>query len=442
MVSTPFPGPRSQISLLWRYLRDPLTCMLPLHARYGDTFTLPGQPPLVVTGHPDGIRAIYTATPELLTPSNTEMSAFLGATSLILLGGAQHRRLRRLTMPPFHGARMRAYGDRILALVRAHTADWNPGAVVSVHAAAQQLSLAVILEGVFGVIEPERKARLAELLTAVVDGISPSIALVPALRREFGGFGPFAAWKRSQAALHAELDALAALARAEPPRDDILSLLVHARGEDGAPLSDEELRDQLLLLVVAGHETTGIAIAWAMHALHLPENAPALDRLRAEVDALGPDAAPATLDELPWLRAVCDETLRRYPGAPAPAARRLLAPLEILGQSVPEGAAVAAAIGLVHFREELYPEPMAFRPERFLGDRRFTPFEFIPFGGGARRCLGAALASYEMRLVVASLIRAFRMRPARPGPDPGKVRAANVGPRYGVQVVVEERRAG
>jgi cytochrome P450 len=293
----------------------------------------------------------------------------------------------------------------------------------------------VILEGVFGVCEPERKARLTELLTAVVDGISPAIALVPALRREFGGFGPFAAFRRKQVALHAELDALIAIARTEPPRDDILSLLVHARGEDGEPLSDEELRDQLLLLVVAGHETTGIAIAWAIHALHLPENAPALERLRAEV-ALAPDAPPSTLDELPWLRAVCDETLRRYPGAPAPAPRRLLAPLEMLGQTLPEGAAVAAAIGLVHFREELYPEPLAFRPERFLGDRRFTPFEFVPFGGGARRCLGAALASYEMRLVVASLIRLFRMAPARPGPDPGKVRAANVGPRYGVQMVL------
>jgi cytochrome P450 len=440
MVS-PFPGPRSQITLLWRYLRDPLTCMIPLRAQYGDTFTLPGQPPLVVTGHPDGIRAIYTAPPESLTPSNTDLSVFLGATSLILLGGAQHRRLRRLTMPPFHGARMRAYGDRIGALARTHTAEWSPGATVSVHTTAQQLSLAIILEGVFGVVEPERKVRLAQLLTAVLDGISPAIALVPALRREFGGFGPFAAFRRRQAALHAELDSLVAIARAEPPRDDILSLLVHARGDDGEPLTDEELRDQLLLLVVAGHETTGIAIAWAIHALHLPENAPALEQLRAEVDTLGPDEAPAAVDELPWLRAVCDETLRRYPGAPAPAPRRLLAPLELLGQTIPQGAAVAAAIGLVHFREELYPEPMVFRPERFLGDRRFTPFEFVPFGGGARRCLGAALAGYEMRLVVASLVHTFRMQPARPGPDPGKVRAANVGPRYGVQMRIEERRA-
>ncbi|MCB9684091.1 MAG: cytochrome P450 [Alphaproteobacteria bacterium] len=437
---SPFPGPRSSLAMLWAYVRDPLTCMVPLAETWGDTFTIPGNPPIVLTGHPEGIRAIYAARPETLTPANTDLGVFIGDTSLILVGGERHKRLRRLLMPPFHGARMRAYGRLIQSLVREHTRSWTPGRTVSVHQTATDLSLDVILQAVFGVRDPERMARLARLLTDVVHGITPAIAMFPALRRELGGFGPYAAFRRRQVALHEALDALIAEARGMEPGDDILSLLVHAQAEDGRPLTDEELRDQLLLLVVAGHETTAIAVAWALHALGLPENAGVAERLRAELDALGPDPDPAVVDEHPWLRAVCDETLRRYPGAPAPAPRRLLAPLELMGRTVPEGTAVAAAIGLVHFREELYPEPMAFRPERFL-ERKFSPFEFIPFGGGARRCLGAALAGYEMRLVVAELVRRFRTTPARPGPDPGKVRAANVGPRYGVPVVVDEVRS-
>ncbi|MEZ4449079.1 MAG: cytochrome P450 [Nannocystaceae bacterium] len=434
------PGPRRQLGLLLGYLRDPLTCMLPLVKAYGDTFTIPGPPPMVCTGDPAGIKAIYTADPEILTPQNTDLGVFLGQTSMILLGGPQHRRLRKLMMPPFHGARMRAYGEIILELAGSHAAKWAAGQTVSIHQVAQHISLDVILQGVFGVRDPARMARVAALLSALIDGVSPLIAMFPALRREFGGIGPFAAFLRRQRALHAELDALIAEARGEAPRDDILSLLVHARGEDGSALTDEELRDQLILLVVAGHETTGIAVSWALHALHLPENAAVLERLRAELDALGPAPEPATIDKAPYLEAVCNETLRRYPGAPAPAPRRLLAPMELLGYTLPEGVAVAAAIGVVHFREELYPEPMAFKPERFLG-RKLSPFEFIPFGGGARRCLGAALAAYEMRLVVASLIRGFRLHAARKGPDPGKARAANVGPRHGVKLTIDERRA-
>lgn len=438
-MSTLPPGPRGQLGLILRYLREPLTCMVPLAREYGDTFTIGGSPPLVITGDPAGIRAIYTADPELLTPANTELAVFLGDTSMILLGGGPHRRLRKLMTPPFHGARMRAYGELILRLTEAHTETWREGQVVSIHQAAQKISLDVILQAVFAVREPAQMAALAALLTRMLDGISPLLAVLPALRREFGGVGPFAAFRRRQRALHAELDARIAEARAAAPRDDILSLLCHARDEGGEALTDEELRDQLILLVVAGHETTAIAIAWALHALHLADNHAGLERLQAELDALGPAPEPAAIDKSPYLAAVCDETLRRYPGAPAPAARRLLQPLELGGHALPAGTGVAAAIGVVHFRDDLYPEPFAFRPERFMG-RKFSPFEFIPFGGGARRCLGAAMALYELRLVVAALLRRFQFRAADPRPDPGKVRAANVGPRRGVKMIVAARR--
>lgn len=190
----------------------------------------------------------------------------------------------------------------------------------------------------------------------------------------------------------------------------------------------------------AGHETTAIAIAWACYALHRPENAAALERLRAELAALGPAPEIEQLDKHPYLDAVCQETLRRYPIAPAPSPRKLLRPLELMGYTLPAGTGVSVAIGVAHFREELYPEPMRFLPERFL-ERKFTPFELVPFGGGARRCLGAAMAGYELRLVLGTLLRRCRLRLASLRPDEGKVRAANVGPARGVPMIVEERLA-
>ncbi|WP_437581654.1 cytochrome P450 [Sorangium sp. So ce887] len=434
------PGPSSKLWTLIRYLRDPIGCMVPLAQRYGDPFSFPGDPPMVCTGDPVGIKAIYTADPDTFAPLSADLSVFLGRRSMILLQGAEHRRLRKLMMPPFHGARVRAYGEAICRLAERHTADWQPDRQVMVYEVAQRISLDVILQAVFGVSEPERMAGLATLLLDLLNGISPLIALFPSLRRELGGLGPFAAFLRRQRLLREQLDALIAAARVAGPREDILSLLVQARDEDGQPMTDEEIRDQLILLVVAGHETTAISIAWAFYALHRPENAAALERLRAELAALGRDPEVEALDRQPYLEAVCQETLRRYPLAPAPAPRKLLRPLELMGYTLPAGVGVGVAIGVAHFREDLYPEPLRFKPERFL-ERKFTPFELVPFGGGARRCLGAAMAAHEMRLVLGTILRRYRLRLASLRPDPGKVRAANAGPAHGVRMIVEERLA-
>jgi cytochrome P450 len=439
MLTLP-PGPRSQLWSLIGYLRDPIGCMVPLARKYGDPFSFPGKPPMVCTGDPAGIKAIYTAETDSFAPLSKDMAVFLGRTSLLLIDGAEHRRLRKLMMPPFHGARMRAYGEAICHLAERHTAGWRPDQQVMAYEVAQQISLDVILQAVFGVSEPARKAALAGLLLELINGFSPLIVLLPSLRRQLGGVGPFAAFLRRQRLLHEQLRTLIAAARAAGPREDILSLLVEARDEDGQPMTDEEVMDQLILLVIAGHETTAISIAWALYALHRPENAAAVERLRAELWALGPGPEAEKLDKQPYLEAVCHETLRRFPLAPAPSPRRLLRPLELMGYTLPAGVGVSVAIGVAHFREDLYPEPLRFRPERFL-ERKFTPFEFMPFGGGARRCLGAALAGYEMRLVLGTVLRRFRLRLASLRPDTGKVRAANVGPAHGVRMIVEERLA-
>jgi cytochrome P450 len=433
------PGPSNSMALMVAYFRDPIGCMVPIAKKYGNTFTLPGKPPLIVTGDPAGIKAIYSAEPDTFAPMNQDMSVFLGKNSLILQSGAAHKRGRRLMMPPFHGARMRAYGESMRLVTEQNTADWTKGKTVTAFETAQKISLDVILRVIFGVSEPEPMSALSKALLDLLNGFSPLLAVLPAIRHEFGGFGPFAKFRRRQTVLNAQLDGLIAARRADGPHEDILSMLIAARYEGDEPLSDEEIREQLLLLVVAGHETTGISIAWALYALHRTENAAALERLRAELDALGPNPDITTLDNQPYLEAVCQETLRRFPIAPAPSPRKLMRPMDFMGYSLPEGTGLGAAEGIAHFREDLYPDPMRFLPERFI-DRKYTPFEFLPFGGGARRCLGAAMASYEMRLVLATIMRRFRLRLASQKPDPGKVRAANAGPKTSIAMVVEERR--
>jgi cytochrome P450 len=437
-MSTLPKGPRSQLRTIYHYLREPIGCMVPFAKEFGDPFLLGGKTPVVFTGDPAGIKAIYTADPDTFEPLGQDLGEFIGARSLILAKGAAHKRARKLMMPPFHGARMRAYGEGMCLLTEQRSADWQVGQTVPMLDALQEVSLDVILQAVFGVTERAQMTELAKLLLEITNGISPLIAIFPWLRKDFGGIGPYASFKRRRKRLNDHLDRLIAAGREAGPREDILSLLLAARDEDGQPMPDEEIRDQLILLVFAGHETTAIAIAWALYALHQPENAAALSRLRDELAALGPSPDPDALAKQPYLDAVCQETLRRYPIAPAPSPRKLLRPFDLMGYTLPAGMGVAAAIGIAHFREEVYPEPMRFRPERFL-ERQFSPFEFLPYGGGARRCLGAAMASFELKLVLGTLLRRFRLRLASLKPDKGAVRAANAGPKNGVKMIIEER---
>jgi len=437
MSSLP-PGPKNFLGLMYSYFRDPIGCMVPIAKKFGDPFTLPGKPSIIVTGDPAGIKTIYSADPDTFAPLNQDMSVFLGKHAMILQSGAEHKRSRRLMMPPFHGQRMRAYGETMCRLAKEQTDQWTKGQQVVTYDVAQRISLDIIMQVIFGVSDPAQKEALSKQMVELLNGISPLVAMFPALRREFGGVGPFARFKRQQRALYEGLDALIHTARESKPGENILSLLIEARYEGDQPLSDDEIRDQLLLMVVAGHETTGISLAWALYALHRPENAAVLEKLRAELDTLGNDWDLAAMDKLPYLEAVCQETLRRYPIAPAPSPRKLLRPLEFMGYSLEPGTGLGVGIGLVHFREDLYPDPWAFKPERFL-ERKFSPFEYVPFGGGARRCLGAAMASYEMRLVLGTIMKRFRLRLASLKPDNGKIRAANVGPASGVQMIVEER---
>jgi cytochrome P450 len=432
------PGPSISLLQTIRYLRDPYGLYPGYPRKYGDPFTLPGPAgPLVVTGTPEGIRAILSAPPDRYAPFGAELLApVLGEYSMMLLGGDAHRSARRLLSPPFHSARMRLYGHLMQDSARQQIEPWLAAQPFSVFPAMQAISLAIMVRAVFGVTEPERVQAYEKALIDVLEAVNPAFLFIAALRRDFGGRGPWARFVRKRAHIEQLLtEEFASRRRDEQPREDILSLLLTARYEDGAPMSDTDLFAQLLTLLAAGHETTAISLAWALYLLHCHEDV--LERLRGELDTLPADADPEAVAGLPLLEAVCHETLRLRPITPV-IGRALVEPMELMGYQLPAGVAVGASILLVHQRADLYPEPERFKPDRFLG-RSYSPFEFLPFGGGVRRCIGAAFAVYEMKLVLAALLRSYRFS-LESRDEPGyAVRSTTVGPRRPILMRAERR---
>lgn len=435
-------GPRflGPIDVL-RFLRDPRAALVRAARTYGDPFALRfGGTPVVVTGHPEGVRAIYTADPDAFAvPMRSTFGPFFGPSSLMMTSGARHRQDRRLLAPVFHGGRMPAYGRIIRECVREVVGGWVPGRPFVMLDAAQAITLRVILRVIFGVARGPRhdrfEAAFVELMAAMA---SPVIGFFEATRREFGGVGPWARWVRARARFDALVGEELAARRGEAAdgRDDLLSLMLRARYDDGSGMTDDELRDQLQLLLFGGHDTTSTSLAWAFHWLHRD---PALrGRVLAELDGLGDALDPEAVGGLPLLDAVCQETLRIQPVALS-TARLLQRPLALMGRTVPAGTTVLTSVVLLHEREDLYPQPRRFDPERFLR-RKFSPFEFIPFGGGARRCLGAGLAIVEMKLVLAEVLRTCRLRLVRDAPVRDVLRGLTLSPRGGVAMVLDGPR--
>lgn len=389
------------------FIRDPDGFFRQGLARHGDPFRarLPTGK-VVITASPEGAREVFTADPDTFEPqSHVLLEPVVGPSSLLLLAGERHKRERRLLMPPFHGERMRAYGTLMQACTRRQVEGLAPDTLLVAQQLTQAISLEIIIRAVFGVQEPERVRRYQEVLRDYLVSYTPPIALVRGLRRSFGGRGPWARFQRNVARLDALLTEELALRRASgEPRADILSLLLSARDEAGQPMTDSEVKDELRTMLVAGHETTAVGMAWALYHLHrTPE---ALRRLEEELAPLGPTPEPEALARLPWLSAVCDEALRLHPVVHL-VTRRLRQPFTLRGYELPVGMGLMVSIIRIHADPAIYPEPERFRPERFL-ERRFSPFEYLPFGGGARRCIGAAFALYEMKVVLGTLLSAHR----------------------------------
>ncbi|MCB9758274.1 MAG: cytochrome P450 [Alphaproteobacteria bacterium] len=419
-------------SLIWS--TRPLPFMRLCQRRYGDLFTvrLAGFGALVFISHPDGIEQVFKAAPGVLAAGegNHILEPVLGRASILLLDGDRHRRTRRLMMPAFHGRRMRAYGEIIRQATLRATEGWAPGNEVRFHDATQRISLDVILRAVFG-IEDEGLAEARDIITALSERATSATVYFPMMRKDLGPGSPGRRFQHHLGQVDALITDLIARRRASPEgHEDILAMLLAARDEDGAPMSDGELRDQLITLLMAGHETTATGLSWAMRwLLEAPE---ADARLRAEVVDAG-DIPPDDVAKLPYLGAVCDEALRLVPVIPI-VTRIVKAPITVMGQTLGPGCRVAPCIYLAHHRPETFPDPDIFRPERFL-EQSFGPYAYLPFGGGARRCVGMAFAHFEMRIVLATLHRRFRL--ALAGSQRGAARRGiTLAPRDGLPVRV------
>jgi cytochrome P450 len=399
------PGPRGRLANTIALTRHPLDAPPEWLTRYGDPFTVRAvNGDVVMTADPVHIKTLFGADPELFEAFAAHAVApVTGPDSLLVLSGARHRQERRLLMPPFHGDRMRAYAQLMADAAAQRLAAADRKAAFNLQGVTQGLSLDVILRAVLG-LPLDAVGDFRQRVLDTVDGVSPLMLFFPFLQRGFFGMSPWDRFQARFAELDAELQAHIERVRAAGPGEDILSLMLAARYEDGEPMPDSAIRDELRTLVIAGHETTALSLAWAIDALH--RHPAALARLQAEVDAAPDD--PAAWAELPYLDAVCKETLRLYPIL-TEVLRTLVRPWHFAGYDLPAGATVSASIHLTHRRPDLYPEPEAFRPERFL-ERKFSPFEYLPFGGGHRRCLGAAFAHFEMKVVLAYALRTYRFR--------------------------------
>lgn len=432
-----------------QWVADPVGYMENAVLKYPDIFDtkiIGSGKSFVFVNNPEAIQEIltndrkkYTAPGEL----NGILRPLTGDYSVFMLDGASHRKRRQLVMPSFHGDRMKSYGDLIVKLAEKVMNQFPVNQPFLARDAMQQISMQVILESVFGLHEGERSDKIKHLMEQMSrlfrSPFSSSFLFFPSLQKDLGNWSPWGKFLRDRTELDELLYAEIGERRANPnpSRIDILELLISVKDEDGQGLSDKELRDELMALLFAGHETTATAMSWGLYwAHHIPETG---EKLLKELDTLGNCPDPMNVFRLPYLTAFCNETLRIYPVAMLTFPRVAQEETEILGHRIEPGTIVVGCIYLVHQREDLYPQPKEFRPERFI-ERQFSPYEFMPFGGGVRRCLGEALAVFEMKLVLATILSRYQLQLVDSQPEIPRRRGVTLAPANGVKMMVTGKR--
>ncbi|HEU4943674.1 MAG TPA: cytochrome P450 [Solirubrobacterales bacterium] len=433
------PGPRlpaaAQFAGFWT---RPLAYLERCRRRYGRRFTirLPATPPFVMLSDPDEVKEVFTAPPDVLRPGQGArvLEPLVGSNSVLLLDEGAHMAQRKLMLPAFHGERMERLTGLMEEVTAAEVTALPRGVPVPLHPRMQELTLKIILRAVFGIEPGARFDALCERLQAMLAFGDRPISLVPPkpesrIAKVAERVGPFAQFVRTQEEVDRIIFELIAERRAEGVEgDDVLAMLLEARHEDGAPMSDQEIRDELLTLLIAGHETTATSLAWAFERL-VRERA-VLDRLVEEIDN-GEDA---------YVTATIQETLRARPVLPNVAPRLVAKPIEVGGWAYPPGCSLVANGYLIHHDADIYPDPYAFRPERFLGQSPGT-YTWIPFGGGRRRCIGASFAMLEMTVVLRALLGACTLSAAADGVEVAQRRNITVRPIAGARAVLADRAA-
>ena len=410
---------------------------------YGDIVRAPligNNPNTFLVSSPADIKQVLSGEGGRIgSPPNAHLRPIVGDTSLFVLEGDRHRRERRLLMPSFHGEGIKAYGQIIRDRTLCALDNCKPGIPFPIREVMQNISLDVILKVVFGVVGGERfdllKSYILQLASTIRSTLFAACLFFPILQKPYGTWAYFKSLQQKiDELLYAQIRDRRQVKADAASGTDILSLLIAARDENGDAMTDGELRDELMTLLLAGNETTANAAAWAMYGIYShPE---VYKRLRAELLELGENPDPAVIAQLPYLNAVCNESLRLHPVAVLTSPRIVKAPVVLQGYAFEPGAILYGCIYLTHRRPDLYPDSLAFKPERFL-ERSYTPFEFFPFGGGERRCIGEALALFELKLILAAMVVNSALQLVDPRPEIPR-RSGVIGtPGRGVPMVLQ-----
>ena len=443
-------GPRTPAFVqLTQWILDPVRFMETTTRRYGDIFKAKvglSVGDFLFVSSPSALQQILTNDRKQFSApgdANRIIASLVGDYSVIMLNGEMHKKRRQLLLPPFHGERMRSYGEIIrnltVKVMDELPLDWP----FEARSATQAIALQVIMETVFGISQGERYQTLKRLLSNMLDVFrSPAMASIlffPWLQQDWGEWSPWGRYSRSQRKIHELIYAEIAERKEnpDPDRTDILSLLMSARDEEGNPMSDRELRDELITLLFAGHETTATAMSWALYWTHCyPE---IKEKILQELATLGDHPDPVEITRLPYLSAVCSETLRIHPVAMLTFPRIVEEPVELDGYHLEKGEVLIGCIYLAHHREEVFPDSHTFKPDRFL-EKQFTPYEFMPFGGGARRCIGEALAIFEMKIALATILSRYDLALVDTKPEKPIRRGLTLAPSRGVRMTLKGRR--
>ncbi len=428
------PGPRlpSALQTIGWWSR-PTAYLERCRARYGTPFTirLLGQSPFVILSDPEQIKQVFQAPPEVLHPGEGAriLEPVIGPNSVILLDESPHLRQRKLLLPAFHGEKMQRLAGLMSELAEREVASWPLEQPIALHPRVQRLTLEIILRAVFGLERGAQLDELSGLLTEILSFSESPLSLLPPAQRLLKGRGPVGRLERIGARADELIFALIDERRREhSDADDVLSLLLDARDEEGEPMSDAELRDELVTALVAGHETTASQLAWAFEAI---ARQPAAQRqLHAELDEEDSDGE--------YLTATINEIQRRRPVLPNAEPRLVKQPIQIGEIEYQPGVVLFASAYLVHHDPAIYPDPYAFKPERFLGQSPGT-YTWIPFGGGRRRCLGASFAQLEMKLVLRAAFECHELRPADAEPEVTRRRGITFSPSAGSRVILTRR---
>jgi unspecific monooxygenase len=433
-----------QLQLLkWTF--QPIQFLEDCARRYGDCFsTRLGKAglPTIFISHPEAVADLFAARNAISLDSGKSqviLQLILGKHSTILLDGAEHRRHRQLVMPPLHGERMRSYAQIIAETTEQTIQQWQPGQAIALLPYLSEITLQVIFKAVFGFQGTPREQRLSECIRVFLETFtSPTLYLTvffPILLKDWGSWSPNHKFKL----MMQELDGLMfeeirqRRATLNPDAIDILTMLLLAKDETGEGLSDQEIRDELLTLLFAGHDSSSAVFSWVFYFVHAHPEVRA--RLLQELDGVS-DPEPTELVRLPYLSAVCAESLRLRSAVPSSTARIANQPVQIRGQEFPAGTVLVPAQHLTHHRPDLYPDPYQFNPDRFL-DRKYSPAEYYPFGGGSRYCVGSAFATYEMKIVLATVLRRYHLHLLDKPPIKTIRRGVNIAPKGGVKLMID-----